>query len=185
MALLIAGLLLFLGIHLLPTAPRLRGAVAVSMGDKPYRGLFSVISAVGLVLIVVGYRMAPNGVPLFALVPAAKAAAPILVTLAFVLLAAANMRTHIRAAVKHPMLIGLLLWSGVHLAANGDLTGTILFGSFFVYSIIALVSAIRRHAVKPFVPVWKHDAIAVVAGIVAAWLTMRFHGAFFGVPAVT
>ena len=180
----ILGLVLFLGIHLLPTAPGLRGAIAVSIGDKAYRGVFSLISAVGLVLIVVGYRMAPNAVPLFAPLPAGKSAAPVVVTLAFVLFAAANMRTHIRATLKHPMLIGLLLWSGVHLAANGDVTGTILFGSFFVYSVIGLLSAIRRRAVKAFVPVWKHDVIAVAAGILAAWLTMRFHGAFFGVPAI-
>ena len=184
MALMILGLVLFLGIHLVPTAPGLRGAIAVSMGDKAYRGVFSLVSAVGLVLIVVGYRMAPNGVPLFAPIPAGKAAAPIVVTLAFVLFAAANMRTHIRAALKHPMLIGLLIWSGVHLAANGDLAGTVLFGSFFVYSIVALVSAFRRGAVKSFTPTWKHDAIAVVVGLLAAWLTVRFHGAFFGVPAV-
>jgi len=182
--LMIVGLVLFLGIHLVPTAPGLRGALAARIGDKPYRGVFALLSAVGLLLIVVGYRTAPNGVPLFAPLSAARAAAPVAVTVAFVLFAAANMRTHIRAALKHPMLIGLLLWSGVHLGANGDLSGTILFGSFFVYSVIDLFSALRRHAVKAFVPVWTHDAIAVLAGILAAWLTMRFHGAFFGVPAV-
>jgi hypothetical protein len=58
------------------------------------------------------------------------------------------MRTPIRAAVKHPMLIGLLVWSGVHLAATGDVAGTILFGSFFLYSIVALGSAIRRRQVR-------------------------------------
>ena len=184
MVLMVVGLVLFLGIHLLPTAPGLRGAMAVTMGDKAYRGVFALISAVGLVLIVAGYRMAPNGVPLFSPLAAARSAAPLVVTLAFVLFAAANMRTHIRAGIKHPMLIGLLLWSGVHLAANGDVAGTILFGSFFVYSVVALLSAIRRHAVKVFVPVWKHDAIAVATGLLAAWLTLRFHGAFFGVPAV-
>ena len=179
----IVGLVLFLGIHLLPTAPGLRGALAVRIGDKAYRGVFSLVSFVGLVLIVVGYRMAPNAVPLFTPLPAARSAAPLVVTLAFVLFAAANMRTHIRAALKHPMLIGLMLWSAVHLAANGDVAGTILFGSFLVYALIDLFSAIRRHALKAFVPLWKHDVIAVVAGILAAWLTMRFHGAFFGVPA--
>jgi uncharacterized membrane protein len=155
------------------------------MGDKRYRGVFSVVSAIGLILIIVGYRMAPNFVPLFPPVPAARAAAPLLVTVAFVLFAAANMRTHIRAAVKHPMLIGLMLWSGVHLLANGDVAGTILFGSFFVYSILDLVSAIHRRAVKVFLPTWKHDAIAVIAGLVGAWLTIRFHAVSFGVPAVT
>ena len=122
--LMIVGLVLFLGIHLLPTAPGLRGALAVRIGDKAYRGVFSLVSFVGLVLIVVGYRMAPNAVPLFTPLPAARSAAPLVVTLAFVLFAAANMRTHIRAALKHPMLIGLMLWSAVHLVANGDVAGT-------------------------------------------------------------
>jgi len=179
MALMIAGLVLFLGIHFVPTVPRLRSALALRMGDNAYRGMFSLISAAGLVLIVAGYWMAPNGVPLFAPVPAAWAAAPLAVTLAFVLLAAANMRTHIRRAVRHPMLIGVVLWSGVHLLANGDLAGTILFASFFAWSVIDLASVIRRGAVKVFVPSWTHDAIAVIAGLALAYLTMRFHAGIF------
>jgi uncharacterized membrane protein len=123
--------------------------------------------------------MAPNGVPLFAPVPAARAAAPLVVTLAFVLLAAANMRTHIRRAVRHPMLIGVVLWSGVHLLANGDLAGTILFASFFAWAVIDLASVIRRGAVKVFVPSWTHDAIAVIAGLALAYLTMHYHSAIF------
>jgi uncharacterized membrane protein len=72
----------------------------------------------------------------------------------------------------------------VHLFANGDRAGTILFGSFFAYSIVALVSAIRRHAVKPFEPSWKFDAIAVTAGVAAAYLTIRLHPALFGTSAI-
>ena len=184
MTLLVLGLVLFLGIHLLPIASALRADIAARMGDNGYRGAFSLISAIGLVLIVIGYRMAPNDVRLFAPVPAARAIAPVLVPLAFVLFAAANMRTHIRAALKHPMLIGLLLWSGVHLCANGDLAGTVLFGSLFAYSIVDLLSAVKRHAVKPFTPVWKHDAIAIVSGLLLAWLVVRFHGPIFGVQAI-
>ena len=184
MTLLVLGLVLFLGIHLLPIASALRADIAARMGDNGYRGAFSLISAIGLVLIVIGYRMAPNDVRLFAPVPAARAIAPVLVPLAFVLFAAANMRTHIRAALKHPMLIGLLLWSGVHLCANGDLAETVLFGSFFAYSIVDLLSALKRHTVKPFTPAWKHDAIAIASGLLLAWLTVHFHGAIFGVQAV-
>ena len=54
------GLVLFLGIHLLPVAPSLRTAVAGRLGDKPYRGAFSLVSLVGLVLIVIGYRAASS-----------------------------------------------------------------------------------------------------------------------------
>ena len=179
MSVMIAGLVLFIGIHLVPMAPDLRARLASRFGDKPYRAIFSLVSAAGLVLIVVGYRMRDT-MPLFAPSPAARAAAPVLVTLAFVLFAAANMKTHIRSTLKHPMLLGLMLWSGVHLLANGDTAGTILFGSFLGYSILDLVSATRRGAVKPFVPVWKHDIIAVVSGIALAYLTIRFHPALFG-----
>ena len=184
MALMILGLVLFLGVHLLPTATRRRSVIAVRMGDRPYRGAFSLVSALGLVLIVIGYRMAPNEVRLFAPLPSARAAAPVVVTIAFVLFAAANMRAHIRSILRHPMLLGLLLWSGIHLLANGDLAGTVLFASFFVYSIVDLASAIGRGAVKTFVPEWKHDVIAIVAGVVLAGIVMRFHGPLFGTAAV-
>lgn len=182
MTVMIAGLVLFLGIHLVPTVPALRARLAAAMGTNAYRGVFSLVSASGLVLIVVGYRMAPEGAQLFAPLAPARAAAPILVALAFVLLASANMRTHIRALVSHPMLIGVILWAGVHLLANGDMTGTVLFASVLVWALIDLVSAIRRGAAKAFVPTWTHDAIALSAGLALAGLTLRYHGVIFNTP---
>ena len=178
------GLVLFLGIHLLPVAPSLRTAAAGQLGDRPYRGAFSLISLVGLVLIVVGYRAAGPGAQLFAPVPAAIAIAPIAVTIAFILFAAANMRTHLRRALEHPMLYGTLIWSGVHLAANGDARGTLLFGAFFAWALIDLVSAIQRHAVKTFEPVARQDVIAIVAGLAVALVVMAFHRPLFGVAIV-
>jgi uncharacterized membrane protein len=135
-------------------------------------------------MIVVGFGRAPREPQLFAPWPAAIAIAPFAVTIAFVLFAAANMRTHIRSALQHPMLLGLLVWSTVHLLANGDLRGTVLFGAFVAYSLIDLASAVSRHAVKPVVPEAKFDAIAIVAGIVLAVLVMTFHRPLFGVAVV-
>ena len=180
MNMMIAGLVLFLGLHLIPTVPALRARLIAKLGANVYRALFALGSALGLVLIVAGYWHRPPRAQLFEPYSAARAAAPLLVSLAFVLLASANMRTHIRKTLQHPMLLGLLLWSGVHLFANGDLTGTILFASFFAYSILALLSAIQRHAVKPFEPSWQFDAMAVAAGLIAAYLTILFHPALFG-----
>ena len=180
MTLMMAGLVLFIGMHLVPVAQGLRTKLAARLGDKGYRGLFSAVAAVGLILIVVGYHLRPDRVQLFAPFAPARSAAPLAVTLAFVLFAAANMRGHVRSALKHPMLLGLLIWSLVHLLANGDLTGTVLFGSFLAYSVVGLVSAIRRHAVKAFVPAWKYDVMAVVGGLALAYVTMRVHPALFG-----
>jgi uncharacterized membrane protein len=180
MGVMIIGLVLFIGIHLVPIFPALRERLVLRLGDRGYRGLFSAIAALGLILIVVGYHLRPEPVQLFAPSAAARAASPLIVTIAFILFAVANMRSHVRRFARHPMLIGLMLWSGVHLLANGDLTGTVLFGSFFVYSVVALASAIRRHAVKPFVPAWKYDLMAAVGGLLLAYLTMRVHPFVFG-----
>jgi len=179
MNLMIVGLMLFIGIHLVPMAPALRATLAARLGEGAYKGLFSLVSAAGLALIVIGWPGTQVPVHLFAPVAAAGVAAPAVVTLAVVLFAAANLRTHIRAKLRHPMLIGLLLWAVVHLLANGDLAGTVLFGSFAAYSIIAMISAEQRHALKAFIPTWKHDAIAIVAGLLVSFAVMHFHGALF------
>ncbi len=183
MALLVVGLVLFLGVHLVPTGPALRASLHARWGERRYKGAFSLVSLAGLALIVAGYRMAGPGERLFAPLPAAIAIAPYAVTLAFVLFAAANMRTHIRRLVQHPMLLGLLIWASVHLLANGDTRGTVMFGAFVAYALVDLASAVHRHAVKAFTPTARHDVIALVAGVVLAIVVMTFHRSLFG-PAV-
>ena len=185
MTLLVVGLVLFLGIHLLPVAPPLRDALSSRLGANGYRRAFSLASLAGLVLIVVGYRAAGSGERLFAPLPAAIAIAPYAVTLSFVLLAAANMRTHIRKTLRHPMLLGVMIWAAVHLCANGDTRGTVLFGAILAWALVDLASAISRNAVKSFEPVVRQDVIAIVAGIVLALVVMTFHRTLFGVAAVS
>ena len=184
MTLLVAGLALFLGIHLLPVVPPLRDALQARLGANGYRGAFTIASLAGVVLIVAGYRAAGRGDQLFAPMPAAVAIAPYAVTLSFVLFAAANMRTHIRKALRHPMLLGVLIWAAVHLCANGDTRGTVLFGAFLVWALVDLVSAVSRHAVKEFEPAARQDVIAIATGVVLALVVMTFHRTLFGVAAV-
>jgi uncharacterized membrane protein len=184
MRLLLAGLALFLGIHLLPMLPSLRATLVARWGEQRYKGVFSLTSAAGFVLIVAGYAAAADGARLFAPFPVARAIAPFAMVASFILFAAANMRGHLRRIVRHPMLLGLLLWASVHLLANGDRTGTVLFGAFLAYAIVDLVSVIRRGAVKDFVPVPKHDLIAVAGGAAVALAVMIFHRILFGVAVV-
>lgn len=184
MELLILGLAIFLGIHLLPMAPPLRAALRARAGEGTYKTLFSIVSALGLVLIVWGYAVLPRGEQLFAPLPGAKAIAPLAMTVAFILLAAANMRTHIRRTLGHPMLLGIVLWSAVHLMANGHQKAVLLFGAFLAYAAVDLASAVSRRAVKTFEPQARHDLIAVGGGIGVAVAVMATHRWFFGVPAV-
>jgi uncharacterized membrane protein len=181
---LVLGLLLFLGIHLLPTLPDTRNRLFENLGERRYKGMFSLISALGLVLIVVGYSLAPPAPRVFNPSPSAIAIAPIAMAISFILLAAANMKTRIRQALRHPMLIGIGIWALVHLLANGDARGTVLFGAFLAYALIDIFSATRRHAVKSFTPVASQDVIAVVAGVLLALVVMFFHRSLFGVKAV-
>jgi uncharacterized membrane protein len=177
-------LALFFAPHLFPVVPSLRTALVASAGDRGYRIAFSLFSAVGLLMIVFGYAYADRGAQLFAPVAAARAIAPYAMVLAFILLASSHAPSHLRAKLKHPMLIGLLIWSVVHLLANGDVRGTLLFGAFLAYAVIDLVSVTARGAVASFVPRARADLISIVAGFVVALLVMTFHRVLFGVSAV-
>jgi len=184
MLLLVAGLVLFLGIHLFPVFPAFRAGLIARWGEGRYKGMFSAASGIGLALIVVGFALAPRQVPLFAPSPTATAIAPAVVALALVLVAAGNVQGHLRRVVQHPMLVGTLLWSGVHFLANGDVASTLLFGAFFAWAAIDLVSAIARRAVKTFTPRLAHDVIAIVGGVGLALAAAWLHRILFGVRVV-
>ncbi len=181
---LVAGLIVFLGIHLLPALPGVRARLVGRWGEQRYRGLFSLIAFVGLALIIAGYARSEPGPRLFLPSSVAIAVAPYAITLALILFAAANLRGHTRRVVRHPMLFGLLIWAAVHLAANGDTRGTILFGSFLAYAAIDFLSVVQRGAAKTFEPVRRHDAIGVVAGVAVALVLMALHRPLFGVAVV-
>ena len=180
MTLLIAGLVLFFAAHVLPMSPSQRAALVAKWGERRYKGVFSAVSGLGFLLIVIGYAYADRGAQWFAPFPAARAAAPYAMIVVFILLAAANSPSRIRAAIKHPMLIAVLIWSVVHLLANGDARGTILFAAFAVYAIVDLLSVWKRGAVASFAPRPRADAIAIVAGTIIALVVMTFHRVLFG-----
>lgn len=186
LSLLILGLVVFLGVHLLPTLPDVRNGLVARFSEQRYKGMFSLASAIGLVLIVAGFAHSgpETRAALFAPMPAAIAIAPFAMVVSFILLAAANMKGHLRRSLQHPMLLGVLIWSLVHLLANGEVRSTVLFGALLAYAVVDLASAVSRHAVKSFVPQAKYDIMAIVGGTVVALLVMTFHRVLFGVPVV-
>ena len=184
MTILIAGLIVFLGIHLVPALPALRARLSGKLGEGRYKGLFSALSGVGLLLIVVGYAYAPRGAQLFAPYAEARAVAPYAMIASFMLLAAANMKSHIRMTLVHPMLFGVGIWALVHLLANGHARATLLFGAFLAYAVLDVISATARGARKTFRPDAKFDLIALVSGTVLALLFMYCHRWIIGVQVV-
>jgi uncharacterized membrane protein len=186
MALLLAGLLLFLGMHSVSiVAPSWRDAQVLRHGELPWKGLYSVLSIVGFVLIVVGYGAARQSpVVLYAPPMWTRHLALVLLLPVFPLLLAAYLPGRIQAAARHPMLAAVMLWAIAHLLANGMLADVLLFGGFLVWAVADRVSLKRRpqRPVPGAPPAAMNDVIAVVAGLVLYGLFVTsLHRWLFGV----
>src|SRR5690606_911212 len=106
---LIVGLALFLGVHSVRiVADDWRSAQIARMGLNAWKGLYSLVSIVGLVVIVWGYGLTrTNPVDLWQPPLAMRHIASLLTLAGFVLIVAAYVpRSRIRALVGHPMMLG-------------------------------------------------------------------------------
>lgn len=185
---LIAGLVVFLGVHSVRiVADPWRARTVARVGEGPWKIAYSLVALAGLVLIVWGYgqaRMAP--VVIWTPPVWTRHVAALLVLPAFILIAAGNMRgTRMKARLGHPMVLGTKLWAFAHLLANGMLADVLLFGSFLAWAIVDYASARRRDRTAGVVyppGSLSRDAIALVAGLVA-WVVFGFwlHGPLIGV----
>jgi uncharacterized membrane protein len=187
---LIVGLALFFGVHLVPSVPELRARLVAIAGVRPYRGLFALVSALGLVLIVLGYGSMQGlgrGNPQLWVPPAwAKHLTMLLMLPALILLVAAYIPSRLRTAVRHPMLAAVALWAFSHLLVNGDLASVLLFGSFLVYAGYDVISANRRAAVGPLGKArggLVQDMVAITVGLALyALLLVWGHRVLTGIP---
>ena len=152
MLILLFGLVIFLGIHVVPTAPAARAELRLKIGEGGYKALFSLASLLGFVLIVWGFarvRYGNGDVQLWVPPVWTKHIAFALMPFAFILLAAAYIPSHIRTRAKHPMLAAVKVWALAHLIANGDLAGLLLFGSFLAWAVYDRISVKRRGDLGP------------------------------------
>ena len=124
MALLVAGLVLFLGIHILTSMRATRAAAIGRLGEGGYKGLYSLVAAAGLVLIVVGfgkYRSA-GYIQVWDPPSSLRHVALVLLWFAFVALTATYAPlSRIKSLLRHPMLVAVKAWALSHLLVNGDL----------------------------------------------------------------
>jgi uncharacterized membrane protein len=164
-----------------------RTARISAMGEGAWKGLFSLLSLIGFVLIVYGYGLSRQAPVELWMPPAWTRHATALLTLPiFILLAAAYVPgTHVKARLKHPMLLSVKLWAIAHLLSNGRFDDVLLFGGFLLWSALAFAAARRRdrqQAITYQAAGWSRDVIAVAIGLVA-WAGFAFylHGALIGV----
>jgi uncharacterized membrane protein len=184
MTILIVGLALFFGSHMIAWWPAWHDALVAKLGRNPYRGLVSLLSAVALVLIVIGYGRAPYE-PVYVPPSWGRTLTLPLVFLAMVLLPAANMKSNLKRVTRHPMLWGVTAWGVGHLLVRGDARALLLFGGFVLYALLAMWSANRRGAAlstKHYA--WRYDLIVIAAGVVAFLVLGITHRWLIGVPAL-
>ena len=187
MGMLIIGLVLFLGIHTVSiVAPQWREGQIARLGEGPWKGIYSVVSAIGFGLLIYGYGAARQSpVVLYTLPTAMRHVALLLMLPVFPLLVAAYMPGRIKAIAKHPMLLATKLWAVAHLLANGTLVDALLFGSVLVWAGLDRLSLKRRppRPVKTAPPSRWNDLAAIVLGLALYGLTLRYlHALLIGVP---
>lgn len=186
MTMLIAGLVLFLGAHTFTTLREARGAAIQRIGEGPYKGLYSLVSVAGLVLIVWGFaRYRGDGyVPVWTPPAWLHPVTLVLMWVSFVALVAANSPAgRIKGMLRHPMLVGIKAWALAHLLVNGDLGSLILFGTFLAWAAYDRIAVKRRgDSGAPSSGFTAGDVIALVVGSIAYVAMFWLHPWLFGVP---
>lgn len=186
---LIAGLVLFLGIHSLAiVSPAARLTLIERLGLWPYKAVYGLIALIGLVLIIHGWGQARLE-PVFVYHPPQwlTHVNNLLMLFVFPLLLAAYMPGRIQKALKHPMLVAVKTWALAHLLVNGTLAALILFGAFLVWAVADRISLKRRAPRDQLqLPSWKfNDLIVIVAGLgIHVAFIFWLHPLLIGVPAI-
>jgi uncharacterized membrane protein len=186
---LILGLVLFLGIHSVSiAAPTWRDAQALRLGEMPWKGIYSLISIVGFVALIIGFGIARQSpVALYNPPNWARHITALLMVPVFPLLLAAYLPGRIKATLKHPMLVAVKLWAFAHLLSNGTLADVLLFGGFLIWAVADRIS-VKRRPLRPVPgaparPI--NDLIAIVGGLALyAVFVMGLHLRLIGVSPV-
>lgn len=187
MALLIIGIILFLGTHLIRVvAPGLRLAMIERFGLMGWRVIHSVASIVSIVLVIYGYAVAPIVNLYFPPMGMSHLTLTLMLIATVCLMAGFLPAGHIATKTKHPIVLSIKIWALSHLLANGDLRSVILFVAFLAYGVILRISLKRRQragevVLRPFVSA-KYDLVTLLVALVV-WLAfiLKLHELLIGV----
>jgi uncharacterized membrane protein len=180
---LIIGIGLFTIVHLASSlAPSLRASLKQSIGEKPFRGVYALLSLAGIAMIVVGWR---STVPVVVYAPPswAPTVAFFLMFVAIVLFGASHAKTNIKRYVRHPQLTSVVLFAIAHLLANGDIRSLILFGSLGVWALLEMPLINKREGewIKPPRASMKSEMIGAAISVVVFLVLIALHPYFAGV----
>ena len=181
MILLAFGVLASSLLHLVAAVPSLKARLKAAVGARAYGPVFGIASLIGIVIIVLGWRMA-EFVRVYDAPEWGMLANFGFTLVAFICLGIFLFRGSFRQRLRFPLAIGVIFWSIGHLFANGDLASFILFGGFLIYAVAHIVLG-TANGVRPSPEVRSgHDLIAVVIGVALYGVMAQLHGALIGVP---
>ncbi|AMO23258.1 NnrU family protein [Ramlibacter solisilvae] len=188
MALMVLGLLLFLGVHSTRVfADDWRSAMVQRLGLLQWKGLYSLLSILGFVLIVIGFKQArQESLVLWTSPGWMRHVTALLMILAMVLFVAAYIPGNwFKARFHHPQALSVKTWAVAHLLAVGVLADVVLFGAFLAWAVVVFIAARRRdranHTV--YAPANPIGTTAALATGLAAWsiFALLLHGPLIGV----
>lgn len=177
MALLVLGVLLWSLAHLFK---RLAPAARARMGNGG-RGLVAVVSLAGILCMIFGYQMA-EGAFYWGRSPALVGINNLLVLVAVYLFAVSGMKTRLARTLRHPMLLGVVLWSVAHLLVNGDTPSFVLFGGLLIWALLEMVLINRAEPWTPPEPVPARKEIMAIAGGVIVYAVIAGIHSWLGYP---
>ncbi len=180
------GVLLFIVVHLVPCLARgFRDSLIERVGEQPYRGIFSVIQLMAIVLMIIGWR---STTPEFVYTPPSWGipAASLLMLIAVMLFGAAQQPTRIKRYVRHPQLTGMAVWSVSHLLSNGDSRSLVLFGGLGLWALLEMFLINQREGawVKPYGPALSVEVRGIVISAVVFFVLVYLHPYFAGVSPI-
>ena len=186
MSIFIIGMLLFFSVHFISVVnDPWRNKMATQLGELAWKGLYSVISIVGLLLLVKGYGDARPTADFIYVPPSwTSHLAALLMLPVFPLLIAAYIPGRIKGWVKHPMLVAVKFWALAHLISNGRTIELILFGTFLMWAVLVRISYKKRD-IRPNYGLPEsrvNDLIAVIGGVGLYVVFAKYlHGLLIGV----
>ena len=114
MTLLIVGIILFLGVHLVRVvSPGFRRSMIASLGEKGWRVAYSIASIATLILLIYGFGQARDVTGMLYNPPVWMAHITItLMLIAMICLVASLLPAgHIATKTKHPMVLSVKIWA--------------------------------------------------------------------------
>ena len=183
---LLLGLVLFAGVHLVPSmAPGVKTAWQNKLGEGGYKGTFSGLLLLSFALMIMGWRGMQAEV-VYLPWAALRFPALALAGFAFLLFVVSNRASRLRLWIRHPQLTGVLLWALAHLLMNGDSRSLVLFSGMALWSCAEMIAINIRDGVwvKDEAPSMGTELLSLVITVVVIAVVIAIHPYISGMPVV-